>query len=147
MKIEIQMTRNKQISNYNLSKMCNVNDGGYAALVISLIVTVIVFMVGLSTSLLSVSDVQSSLAAKKSEETVDFVESCTEDALIYLNENNSLPTSVTTPEATCTITTNSQTGDDWDFTVEHTFDGYTKRVRVDAERDIGVTITSWVEVE
>ena len=64
-----------------------------------------------------------------------------------LNENGSISLAITLPEGTCTVTLDSQTGDDWTFTVSGAVDAHTKRVQVTANRDTAVTVTSWQEVE
>ena len=122
-------------------------DKGYVALSSILVIATVILTIGISVSLLSVSESQISLAEKKKEETVDFVEACVEDALLELNENGSISSAITLPEGTCTVTIDSQTGDDWTFTVTGAVDAHTKRIQVTANRDTAVTVTSWKEVE
>ncbi len=120
---------------------------GYVALSSILVIATVILTIGISVSLLSVSESQISLAEKKKEETVDFVEACVEDALLELNENGSISLAIILPEGTCTVTIDSQTGNDWTFTVSGAVDAHTKRVQVTANRDTTVTTTSWKEVE
>lgn len=119
---------------------------GYVALASVLVIAVIVVIIGNSTSILSINEIQSSLSSKKNEESLDFVEGCVEDALLRLNEDEAIPSSLSLPEGTCSVTINSQSGDDWTFTVTTTLNGHTKSVQVSATRDTTVTITSWKEI-
>ena len=120
---------------------------GYVALSSILVISVVILTIGISVSLLSISESQLSLAGKKKEETVDFVEGCVEDALLELNNGGSISSSLTLPEGTCSVTIDSQSGSDWTFTVTGSVDNYTKSIQVSANRGSTVTITSWKEVE
>ena len=67
------------------------NKKGYIAISSVLVIMAVVLIIGSSVSLLSINDMQSALSNKKSEESLHLVEGCTEDALLSLNENNSIP--------------------------------------------------------
>lgn len=103
-------------------------------------------IIGTSVSLLSINDIQLSLSNKKSDEALDLVEGCVEDALIRLNEDNSIPATITIPQGTCSVTINSQAGSNWTFTVTGTFNAYTKGVRVEAVRQSNVEVSRWTEI-
>lgn len=118
---------------------------GYIALSSILVISAIVLVIGISTSLLSVNDLLSSFSGEKSNESIDFVEACVEDALLRLNENNSLPANISLPQGTCSVTINSQIGNNWDFTVSGTLNGYQKNINLQAVRDTAVSITGWLE--
>lgn len=120
---------------------------GYVALSSILVIAAVILTIGISVSLLSISESQLSLAEKKKEETIDFVEACVEDALLELNEDSSVPSTITVPEGSCSVVVNSQLGNDWTFTVSGTQDSHTKDIQVSATRDTTVTITSWKEIE
>jgi hypothetical protein len=126
----------KQLNNNN-------SQSGYIALASVLVITVVVLVISTSVSLLSINDLQTSLGSKQSRETLDLVEGCTEEALLYLNLNNSLPDTVTLPGITCDVTLNSQTGIDWTFTVSLTNRTYTRSVQVTANRSNTIEVTSW----
>ena len=110
-----------------------------------MVVTALVILIGISVSALALNDLQSSYAAFKNEELIDLSEACVEDVLLKLNEENSIPSSVTLPQGSCTVTSNSQVGTNWDFTVEASKEGYTKNIRIVADRTSGVLIESWQE--
>lgn len=120
---------------------------GYVALSSILVIAAVILTIGISVSLLAISESQLSLADKKKEETVDFVEACVEDALLELNEDSSIPSTITVPEGSCSVVVNSQSGNDWTFTVSGTRDSHSKDIQVSATRDTTVTITSWKEIE
>lgn len=122
-------------------------ESGYVALASVLVIAAVVLTIGISVSLLSVSEGQMSLAEKKNEETVDFIEGCVEDALLRLNEDNAIPTQIPLPEGNCDVTIDSQSGSDWTFTVSGSVDNYTKNIQAQMTRGSTVTITSWQETE
>jgi hypothetical protein len=119
---------------------------GYIALSSLLVVLFLVVLVGISTTLLSINDLQSSVSGSKSEEVIAISESCAEDILIRFNGNQNIPSTITLPEGACSVTINSQDGGNIDFTVSSTMDGYSKKVRIQAERGSTVSIISWQEI-
>jgi hypothetical protein len=130
-----------------LSSRKTVSGNGYVALTTVLVIAVIVVTIGLSTSLLSINEAQTSLSGKRNEESVDFVDGCIEDALMRLNKENVIPTQIPLPEGTCDVTINAQSGSDWTFTTTGTIDHYTKKIQVQATRTTTVSINAWEEVE
>ncbi|MFC1790711.1 hypothetical protein ACFLZP_04490 [Patescibacteria group bacterium] len=120
---------------------------GYVALASVLVIAAVVLVISVSVSLLSVSEGQMSLAGKKNEETVDLVEGCLEEALLRLNEEESIPATISLPEGDCSVTINSQVGNDWTITVSTTFENYTKSIQAVVNRETTVAITSWQEIE
>lgn len=131
-----------EIGNWKLRRQA-----GYVALASILVIAAVVLTIGISVSLLSINEAQISLAGKKSEEAVGFVEGCVEDALLHLNENNSIPSTIVLPEGSCSVTIDSQVGDNWTFTVSGSIDTFTKSIRVAANRGATVGVSSWQEVE
>lgn len=119
---------------------------GYVAFASVLVICAVILVIGISVSLLSISEGQMSLAEKKKEETIDFVEACVEDALLRFNENNTIPSQIPLPQGTCDVTIDSQNGT-WTFTVSGAFEKYQKKIQVTAERGTTVNVTSWKEVE
>lgn len=119
---------------------------GYAALASVLVITAVALVIGMTTSLFSVNNLQSSFAQNQGEQTLAIVEGCVQDALLRLNENNALPVSITTPLGTCSVTINSQVGNTWTFTVSATAGLYTRSIQVVAVRSSSISITSWLEV-
>ncbi|OGM78902.1 hypothetical protein A2382_03340 [Candidatus Woesebacteria bacterium RIFOXYB1_FULL_38_16] len=119
---------------------------GYIAIASVLVISAVVLTIGTTVSLLSVNDIQSALAGKKGEESLDWVEGCVEDALIRLNETNSIPATLSVLGETCSVTINSHSGHNWTFTVEKEVNGYLKKVQVSAIWGLTVEIVSWNEI-
>jgi len=119
---------------------------GYIALTTVLVVGVVLLIIGLSVSLIAISEGQLSLSGRRNETTRDLTESCVEDALLLLNTTNTVNTTITLPEGTCTLTVNSTVGTTWDFTVTSTNETLTKKIQVIAVRGSTVTVTSWLEI-
>lgn len=123
------------------------NKHGYIALSTVLVIGAVVTLVGTSVTLLTISDAQTALGEKRKEEAIHFVESCIEDILLVLNEENTIPTpTVVLPEGTCTVTIDSQVGNSWTFTVTGTQNQHTKTIQVSATRGSTVDITRWKEL-
>jgi hypothetical protein len=122
------------------------NKKGYIAITSILVILAVVLTVGTTVSLLSVNNIQASLTDQKGEEALALVEGCAEDALLRLNNNNSIPGSISLPEGNCNITNISNVGNDWTFTVSATILSYTKSLQINATRTNTVQVTSWLEI-
>lgn len=120
---------------------------GYIALSSVLIIAFLVLTIGISVSYLAVSETQVSLGQLRKEEATDYVESCVEDAMLRLNENNSIPTSITLPQGICIITINSHVGNNWSFTSVGTLQNHKKTTWVQATRGVYITVSDWEEVQ
>ncbi len=117
--------------------------GGYTAISTILVILVIITAISTTVTLSSIDDLQSSFAQLQGNQAQALTESCIADALLRLNTQNSLPTTVTLPQGSCTVTLDSQLGNDWTFTTTGTFDTYTQSIQVTANRSSTVAITSW----
>ncbi|HJY62909.1 MAG TPA: hypothetical protein VJ455_02035 [Ignavibacteria bacterium] len=125
--------------------MKSIDEKGYIAVTLILIVISVVFVIGTSVSVLSINDIQMSLANKNGLDALNIVEGCVENSLLNLNEDNNIPSSISLPEGNCSVTINSQNGNDWDFTVQTTIKSYSKSIRVNATRATNVLVTAWTE--
>ncbi len=121
------------------------NSPGYIALSTMLVILVITLMIGTSVALSSISDSQLALSDILAQKTDSMVDSCTETALLKLNDDNSIPTTITLPDGDCTITIDNQTGNQWTFTIAVNYRAYTRQVQVTATRTNTVTLDSWQE--
>ena len=123
-------------------------DQGYVALSSVLVISAVILVIGISTSLLSISEAQMSLAEEKNTENLALIETCVEEALLRINEDHDLPSQITVPEGICDIAIEDQTVDNWTttwtFTVTDT--DQIKKVRVTAVEDIQVSVNSWQEI-
>lgn len=126
--------------------MYNKQQDGFVAISTVLVVASVLLIISVTTSLTSIDDMQNSLTAKKTDESLSLVEGCAEDALLSLSQDNTIPASITIPEGTCDITLNSQVGDLWDFTVSGTFETHAKSINITAQRDTQVVIQEWIEL-
>ncbi len=123
----------------------NTKPNGYIALASMIVIASVVIVIGVSVSLTAISESQTTLAQVKSDSSLDLVDSCVEDALLYLNENNSVPATISLPQGSCSILVNSSGGGTFDFTVTGSFENYTKKARIVANRTSTLSITSWNE--
>lgn len=124
----------------------NVNMHGYIALVTVLVIGAVMLSVGMTVVLNSINTGQGALGEIKKESSIGLAESCAEEGLLKINEDNTLPANIILPDGSCTVTINSQSGSDWDFTVAGVLDGYSKKIRVTATRGNTVVINSWQEI-
>lgn len=122
------------------------NNKGYIAITSILIILAVVLTIGTTVSLISINNIQASLTDQKGEEALAIVEGCAEDALLRLNNNNSIPVTITLPEGNCNITNISNVGNDWTFTVSTTILNYSKSLQISATRTNTVQVTSWMEI-
>ena len=119
---------------------------GYIALTSILLISILIFVVGTSISLLSVGQTQSTISTMQSQKVFHLTEACVEEALLRLQVDNTLPTTIILPEASCDVVVNSQSGNDWDFTVTYNGPTATHSIQVEATRAESITITNWLEI-
>jgi hypothetical protein len=120
--------------------------GGYIAISSVLVILAVTLTIFISVTLLSIDGAQISLSRNLSQKSINIVDGCVADALLYLNNNNSLPATITLPEGVCTVTQNSQTGDNWVFTTSANIEGFSNAIMVDVDRTGTIIINSWQEV-
>lgn len=121
---------------------------GYIAISILLILTAVLLGTIVTVAQLGIGEGQSSLALSKGEDTLNFVEGCTEDYLLKIRSQGAsfVAGNITRPEGTCTISVT--TGNpNWDITVSTNVTIYKRSVRVVFTRNAtGITLTSWKEL-
>ncbi len=92
-------------------EVTNMNNKGYIALSMVLIITAVVISIATTVSLLSIGEAQSGLALSKGEDALLFSEGCMEDALSKTRSNvNYTSGTITRPEGSCTITVSKVSG-------------------------------------
>lgn len=116
---------------------------GFVAISSVLIILAITLVVGVTVALTSITEVQRAFSARRGEQVLDRVEACIEDALYQINTRNDVPTTITLPEGTCSVTIDSHSGANWTFTVSGTASGYTKSIQVMTTRSNTITPVSW----
>lgn len=120
---------------------------GYVAITSLLIIAAVVLAIATSVALLGIGEGQSALALNKGEDSLQFVEGCTEDALLKSKQNASYAGgNITRPEGTCSITV-SKAGSTWTVTASTTATTYKRTIQVIFTRTgSGITLTSWTEI-
>jgi len=121
---------------------------GYIATLTVLIIMAVVLATATTVTFLSIGEAQSGFALFKGEDTLSFVEGCTEDYLLKIRSQGAsfVAGDITRPEGTCTIIVNSG-NPDWDITVSTDTTTYKRSIRVIFTRNAtGITLTSWKEV-
>ncbi len=129
-------------------KKKNLNaQGGYIAILAVLMIVAVGVMVVSTMSLLGIGEVQSSVSLMKGENTLDFVEGCTEDALLKVRANIGYAGgTITRPEGTCSVVV-AKNGNVWTLTVTTTDVTYARTVQVVGTRNITTfTISTWKEI-
>lgn len=119
---------------------------GYAAITSVIVVLAVIVLVGIATSIMSIGNAQMSLGQSHSEEAIALVESCIEDALLYYNNNGTVPTTRTVPLGSCNITVDSTTATSATFTTTATIAPYTRSIQVLANRVGSVAVANWVQI-
>ena len=119
---------------------------GFIAISTILVIFAVVTTIGISVSLISVSNLQSSFSHFQGSQSQFSVESCVNYALLEINSTNSIGTTVTTPDGDCDITVNSNVGNDWDIDVAGTFNNYSKTINITATRTDTTVLNSWQEI-
>lgn len=119
---------------------------GYVAISSVLIVSLVALVVSTTITMLSINEGQSAWAITKSEDTLNFVEGCAEDALAKLRSNNSYGGgTITRPEGTCSIVITGGSGP-WTISATTTASDYKKTVTIIVAK-IGnqLKVSSWTE--
>lgn len=119
---------------------------GYVAITVVLILGALIVIIGVSTSLLSISNAQIALSSKKSAESLDLTEACTEEVLRKIRSNASYTTTqVLLPEGSCDIQMSS-VGTTYDIQVTHNGEFSIKILNINVTRSpTGMVINSWQE--
>jgi hypothetical protein len=121
------------------------NKYGFVALSSLLVIAAVVLVIGISVSLLSVSEAQVSLDLLDGYKSLNLSEACAEEALLRLNNEGVLPTTIILPETECNIDIINQDANVWAFSVESVGDNV-RKIRIEAEKGSNVIVNSWLEV-
>ncbi len=120
---------------------------GYIAFVSFLVISAVIFVIGITLALLGVSEAQMGFAEEKGGYAYALAEGCAEDALLSIFYNGSYGGGTKTfPEGTCTIST-SKTGGTWTVIAEATSSGHTRKIQVKMVREKDIKVTDWKEIE
>ena len=119
---------------------------GYIALSSVLVLLVVTIIITVSASYLAIDTGIIALSAEQSSTAFTLAESCAAEALLQINENNALPSTISFPEGSCNVTEHSHTGNDWDFSTQANVGTNTEEIRIAASRTTTVTITNWQRI-
>jgi len=135
----------KLIENWKL-EIENSRQGGYVAISIVLILTAVILGIMITVAQLGIGEGQTSLALSKGEDALNFVEGCTEDALLKIRSNSSYSGgTISRPQGTCSITVVTAGAI---YTVTATTEAtiYKRTIQTVVNRGlVSVTLTSWKE--
>lgn len=116
---------------------------GFAALVSVIIIGSIMIFAGMMVTLTSINEGQMSLSNYLKNDNIAIMDACSEDALLFINESNTLPPTIATPQGNCTTSINSQVGTSWDFNISATLGEYQRSSRIKLNRGSNLSIGSW----
>ena len=124
------------------------NRPGYVAITSIIILTFIIIVIGSTSILTSISESQISLSDKREMQLTSMIDSCLEESLLRLNEENSLPSVINIENHSCTLTVedHDEVSDQWIYLINLSFNGYEKNIRVIASRSDRVYILNWKEI-
>lgn len=120
---------------------------GYIAFTTLLIVGAVSLSVALSVSILSIGEGQMSLSTKKGQQVFYLAESCIEDSLEQIkNNNNYNGGSFNIFDGSCTININKQ-GNNWIIIVSAIKDNFEKKIETQITKTGGnIILNSWKEI-
>ncbi len=118
---------------------------GYAAIISIIVILAVIVTVGIAVTTLSIGNAQMSLGQSKGEGATSLVNSCIADALVRYNNTGIVVSGITLPTGSCTITIDSSTPTSSTFTTTGTLSGYSKSIRVTADRTTQVSIVNWIQ--
>ena len=124
----------------------NRSEDGYVAISIMLILSAVILGIIVTVAQLGIGEGQASLALSKGEDTLNFVEGCTEDALLKIRSNASYAGgTISRPEGTCSVGV-VKAESTYTVTVTTTAAQYKRTIQAIVNRSSsGVTLTSWRE--
>lgn len=128
-----------------LTKSPKAKANGYIAITSMLVVTAVVISVGVLATFSSIGNAQMALGGAQANGARSLAESCMEDVLLKINKTSTVPSSVSTPQGICTVTTDAQAGSNYTVSVTATKDGRTKKITTSVSRITNVSVTSWLE--
>jgi len=119
---------------------------GFAALVSVIIIGAVMIVAGMMVTLTSINDGQMSLSRFQGGTGLSLIDSCAEESLLTINENNTLPPNIITPLGNCTTTINSQVGTSWDYSLNGSINNYYRSIRIKLDRGSSLSVGSWQEL-
>jgi hypothetical protein len=116
---------------------------GYIALTSVLVIAAIVFLTSVAVAWFAINQVQSSLSFKKSSEAEYLLESCVEQVLLDIKNNNEVSQNIILPEIACQATVENHQGNDWQILISGSFENYTHQIRLTLNSRPQIVISNW----
>lgn len=121
------------------------NNQGMAAIITVIILGALMILIGSVMTLTSISEGQSTLSETKVKKNQALLDACAEEALIKINESNTLPSTIITNLGSCTAITNSQVGTNWNITLNTTGEMSSLGIKIDLDRGSNLSVSSWLD--
>lgn len=118
---------------------------GIAAIITVIILGAVMVLIGTTMTLTSISEGQATVTETKFKKNQTLLDACTEESLITINKDNTLPSTITTTLGSCNIIVNSQVGTSWDFTLETSDTIPPLKTNIILNRESTINISSWLD--
>ncbi|HWS49363.1 MAG TPA: hypothetical protein VN174_04915 [Candidatus Methanoperedens sp.] len=118
---------------------------GMAAIITVVVLGAVMVMLGSMMILTSISDGQASLLETRVKSNQAVLDACAEESLLKLNANGVLPETVVTPLGNCSITTNSQVGTSWDYSIGISGEMSPLGLNIILDRGTTIVISTWID--
>jgi hypothetical protein len=120
------------------------NQKGYAALILVIFLLFAIITIGVSASYSAVSKIKVSQDSRQNSKNISRLESCVEESLLRINEDNALPPEIMitfdmTEEITCDIELEEYLNNQYTYIINLNTD----RIRIIAQRTDRVYIMKW----
>ena len=116
---------------------------GFAALISVIIIGAVMMVAGMMVTLTSINEGQMSLSTSRNNNNLSILDSCSEESLLFINKNSTLPPTIVTPNGNCVATVNSKVGASWDFTITSPAGDYQRSSRLIINRGSNISVGSW----
>jgi len=118
---------------------------GIAAIITVIILGAVLVLIGTTMTLTSISEGQTIITETQAKKNQALLDACAENALININKNNNISSTVVTDLGSCNITVNSKVGNSWDFTLETNDTISPLKTNIILNRESTINISSWLD--
>lgn len=118
---------------------------GVAAIISVIVLGALMTLVGSVMVLTSISEGQATVMETKIKNNQTLLDACTEESLMWINKNNTLPATIVTTLGNCSVTVNSQVGTSWNLTVGVSGEMSPLGVNVVLDRGTSMAVSGWTD--
>jgi hypothetical protein len=118
---------------------------GMAAMITVIVLGALMVMIGSVMVLTSISEGQAVLMETKVKKNQGIIDACTEESMLKINVNGTLPATLVTPLGNCSVTVNSQVGDSWDLNIGANGEMSPLQVNVVFGRGTTMLVSTWLD--